>query len=165
MEFSCYKSVAPFGLESLLAISCRRIVAFEGGEVGQSMHWHRMRHEDDVSIMVSGSPDFGERRTRGEVRRVEVSNRQQTDYSGHHEKAPVGRGGGDRTVVVRDRDERETVGQLRLALRESRCEEEELNPSGRNYFHLVGRDSEPKRSRNSAQNNEPHRRSKGFIMH
>ena len=55
-----------------------------------------MRHEDDVSIMVSGRPDFGERKTRGEVRRVDVSNRQQTTYSGHHEKAPVGRGGGDR---------------------------------------------------------------------
>ena len=61
---------------------------------------HRMRHEDDVSIMVSGRPDFGERKTRGEVRRVEVSNRQQTNYSGHHEKAPVGQGGGDRAVVV-----------------------------------------------------------------
>ena len=58
------------------------------------------RHEDDVSIMVSGSPDFGERKTRGEVRRVEVSNRQQTNYSGHHEKAPFGRGGGDRAVIV-----------------------------------------------------------------
>ena len=58
------------------------------------------RHEDDVSIMVSDSPDFGERKTRGEVRRAEVSNRQQTNYSGHHEEAPVGRGGGDRAVVV-----------------------------------------------------------------
>ena len=61
---------------------------------------HRMRHVDDVSIMVSDCPDFGERKTRGEVRRVEVSNRQQTTYSGHHENAPVGRGGGDRAVVV-----------------------------------------------------------------
>ena len=61
---------------------------------------HRMRHEGDISIMVSGRPDFGERKTRGEVRRVEVSNRQQTNQSDHHEKAPVGRGGGDRVVVV-----------------------------------------------------------------
>ena len=60
-----------------------------------------MRHEDDVSIMVSGSPDFGERKTRGEVRRVEVSNRQQTtNHSVHHVKASVGRGSGDRLVVV-----------------------------------------------------------------
>ena len=50
--------------------------------------------------MVTGRPDFGERKTRGEVRRVEVSDRQQTNFSGHHEKAPVGRGGGDRAVVV-----------------------------------------------------------------
>ena len=39
---------------------------------------HRVLHEGDVSIMVSSSPDFGERTTRSEVRRVEVSNRQQT---------------------------------------------------------------------------------------
>ena len=50
--------------------------------------------------MVSGHPDCGERQTRGEVRRVEVSNRQQTNYSGHHQKAPVGRCGGDRACAV-----------------------------------------------------------------
>ena len=49
------------------------------------------------------------------MRRVEVSNRQQTHYFGHHEKAPVGRGRGDRAVVVQGQGERETVGQLRLA--------------------------------------------------
>ena len=60
-----------------------------------------MRYEDDVSIMISGRPDFGERKTRSEVRRVEVSDKQQTtNYSGNHEKAPVGRGGSDRAVVV-----------------------------------------------------------------
>ena len=61
---------------------------------------HRMRHEDDVSIMVSGRSDFGERKTRGEVRGVEVSNKQQTNFCGHHGKAPVGRGGSDRVVVI-----------------------------------------------------------------
>ena len=60
----------------------------------------RMLREGDVSIMVSGSPGFGERTTRSEVRRVGVSNRQQTNYFGSHEKAPVGRGGGDRALVV-----------------------------------------------------------------
>ena len=49
--------------------------------------------------------------------RVEASNRQQTNHSGHHEKARVG-----------SLAERETVGQLRLALRELRFEEEELQP-------------------------------------
>ena len=61
---------------------------------------HRMLHEGDVSIIVSDNPDFGERTTRSEVRRAEVSNRQQTNYFGNHEKAPVGRDGGDRAVVV-----------------------------------------------------------------
>ena len=42
---------------------------------------------------------FGERTTRS-VRRVEVSKKQQTNYSGHHEKAHVGRGGADRAGLV-----------------------------------------------------------------
>ena len=54
---------------------------------------YRMRREDDVSIMVSGRSDFGERKTRGEVREVEVSNKHPANFFGHHEKAPVGRGG------------------------------------------------------------------------
>ena len=29
---------------------------------------HRMRYEDDVSVMVSGRPDFGERKTRSELK-------------------------------------------------------------------------------------------------
>ena len=41
---------------------------------------HRMRHEGDFSIMVSGSPDPRERTTRSKVRRLEVSNRQQTNH-------------------------------------------------------------------------------------
>ena len=63
---------------------------FEDGDVGQSVHWHRVLNESDVSIMVPGSPDFGERTTRSEVRSVEVSNRQQTNFFGNHEKAQVG---------------------------------------------------------------------------
>ena len=58
----------------LVLVNC---CPFEGGDVGQSMHWHT--DEGDVSIMVSGSADFGERTTRSEVRRVEVSNKQQTN--------------------------------------------------------------------------------------
>ena len=62
---------------------------------------HRMRYEDDVSIMVYGRPDPGERKTRSEVRRVEVSNQQQTtNYYDHHERASVGRVCSDRAVVV-----------------------------------------------------------------
>ena len=55
----------------LVLVNC---CPFEGGDVGQSMNCH----EGDVSSMVSGSPGFGERSTRSEVRRVEASNRQQT---------------------------------------------------------------------------------------
>ena len=89
---------------------------------------HRMRFEDDVSIMVYGRPDPSERKTRSDVRRVEVSNQQQTtNYNDHHEKASVGRGCSDR-AVSRDMAERETVGQVRSALRELRRQEEELQP-------------------------------------
>ena len=40
------------------------------------------------------------------------------------------------------------MGQFRLGLRELRQERWNFSPSERNYSHLVGRDSEPKRSRN-----------------
>ena len=62
---------------------------FRAGELLPVRRWrrrpvdalaHRMRHEGDFSIMVSGSPDPRERTTRSKVRRLEVSNRQQTNH-------------------------------------------------------------------------------------
>ena len=81
----------------LVLVTC---CPFEGGRPPVDALAHRTRHQGDVSIMVSGSPGFGERTTRGEVRRVEASNRQQTNYFGNREKAPVVRGGSDKAVVV-----------------------------------------------------------------
>ena len=82
--------------------------------------------------MVSGSPESGARTTRSTVRRVEISNWQQTRYRGNREKTPVGRSDSDAAAVVQRQDRtRETVGHLRLALREIRREEEELQPERR----------------------------------
>ena len=101
---------------------------------------HRMRYEDDVSIMVYGRPDPSEIKTRSEVRRVEVSNQPQTtNYYDHHEKASGGRGCSDRAVVVH--------GQ-------GRTRDSGTGPNGfagterKKLLYLVGRGSEPKRSRN-----------------
>ena len=103
----------------------------------------RTLREGDVSIMVSGSPEFGERTTRSEVRREEASTKQQTNYFGNHENAPVGRGGGDRAVVVegqgrtRDAAPIGTAGTLTRGGRTSAREKEttptwlEEIPSGR----------------------------------
>ena len=99
---------------------------------------HRVRHEDDVSIMVSEGRDFGERKIRGEVRRVDVSNRQQTNYYGH--QAPVGRGGGDRAVVVqgpgRTRDSGTALWQLRHEEDELQHERKKLLPLGWERFRV-----------------------------
>ena len=57
------------------------------------------------------------------MRRVEVSNRQQTNYSGNREKAPVGRGGGDRAVVVQGLGRARDSGTAPI-----RRKEEELQP-------------------------------------
>ena len=97
-----------------------------------------MRHEDDVSIMVSEGRDFGERTIRGEVRRVDVSNRQQTNYYGH--QAPVGRGGGDRAVVVqgpgRTRDSGTALWELRHEEDELQHERKKLLPLGWDRFRV-----------------------------
>ena len=87
--------------------------------------------------------------TRSEVRRVEVSNRQQTNYFGIHEKAPVGRGGGDRAIVVLVTG----PNAIRWDSSDWLCgnsdkRRKNFSPSERNCSHLVGRGSEPQRSRN-----------------
>ena len=62
-------------MRSLLAISLAICYLVEGRDVDPSMPWHA---ECVVRMMfrsiVSGRPALGERKTRGEVRRIEVSN-------------------------------------------------------------------------------------------
>ena len=97
--------------------------------------------------MVSGSPEFGERTTRSEVRRVEASTKQQTNFFGNHENAPVGRGGGDSYCGpgigpnARRWDSSDWQCGNSTSRRKNFC------PGGRNYRLAAGKDSEPKRSR------------------
>ena len=71
------------------------------------------------------------------MRRVEVSNRQQTNYSRHHEKKhQLVESAVTELFWSRDWAERETVGQLRLALRELRHEEEDLQPERKKILPL-----------------------------
>ena len=76
---------------------------------------YRMRHEDDVSIMVSGRERL---QARCEELKFQTGNRATTLAT--MKRHQLVRGG----IWA----ERETVGQLRLALRELRHEEEELQP-------------------------------------
>ena len=66
----------------------------------------RMLHEGDVSIMVSGRPDFGARTSRSTA-----------SYLGTREKAPVGKGDSDAAVAVQRQGRTRDGGQRRLALR------------------------------------------------
>ena len=91
---------------NLVLVNC---CPFEGGDVGKSMHWHT---ECSMKVMLRS-------RERLEARCEELK-LQTSNYFGNHDKAPVGRGGSDKAFVVQ--------GELRMALRQLRQEEEELQP-------------------------------------
>ena len=108
----------------------------------------RMRHEGDVSIKVSGNPEFRERTIRSNVRRIEVSNRQQTNYLGNHEKAPTGRGGSDEAIVVQGQGRTRDGGTAPIGSAGPPTRGGRTSARAKKYSHLVGRGSESKRSRN-----------------
>ena len=122
---------------------------FEGGDVGQSMHWHtecimRMMFRSwslAVQILVRERLE-----ARYEELKSQTGNRPST--LAIMRKHQLVEAAVTELFCSRDRAERETVGQLRLALRELLYEEEELQPERKKLLPLAGRDSESKRSRN-----------------
>ena len=79
-HFACLEFAGTFGTRSLLAISCwRNCFLVEGRNVDPSIHWHT---EYGMRMMFR-SWSLAVQIWMREVRRVEVSNRQQTNCSGH----------------------------------------------------------------------------------
>ena len=102
----------------------------------------------------SGRPDLGEReRERLEARceelKFQTGNRPTTLAT--MKKHQLVEAAVTELFWSRDRAERETVGQLRLALRNSATRRKNFSPGGRIYCHSAGRDSESKRSKNWLQ--------------